>query len=106
MEKIGSLIYQMYFTVNDIAAKQMRRAILISCCGASTYRLMKDVPAPQAGTNVDYAEIVEKILTHFQPPPPSEIMQRYRFKHESSSTSRVSSDLPTSGNPFTARKRQ
>ena len=87
---------QQYFTANDRAAKQKQRAILIRCCGASTYRLKKDVLAPQAATDVDYAEVMEKILTRFHQPPPTEIMQRYRFKHESSSTSRISSDLPNS----------
>ena len=39
-----------YFTANDIVSAEKRRAILISSCGAVTYRLMKDVLAPEAPT--------------------------------------------------------
>jgi hypothetical protein len=52
---------------------------------------MKDVLAPQAPADVNFKDLVEKMAKHFQPPP-SEIMQRYRFNtrvrqpHESVST--------------------
>ena len=39
---------------------------------------MKDVLAPEAPTAVSFDDIVAKMTTHCQPPP-SEIMQRYRF---------------------------
>ena len=67
-----------YFTANDIDDAGKRRAILLSSCGATTYRLIKDVIAPQAPTEVSFDDIVAKMTAHCQPPP-SEIMQRYRF---------------------------
>ena len=80
-----------YFTANDIDDAGKQRAILISACGAATYRRLKDVLAPQAPTDVTFDQIVEKMTAHLQPPP-SEIVQRYRFNtrvrqpHESVST--------------------
>ena len=80
-----------YFKANDITDASKQRAVLISSCGARTYRLMKDVLTPRNPSEVDYDELVTAMTTHFQPPP-SEIMQRYRFNmrvrrpHESVAT--------------------
>ena len=80
-----------YFAANDIDNAGKQRAILINSCGATTYRLIKDVIAPRAPTEVSFNEIVQKMTAHCQPPP-SEIMQRYRFNtrvrhsHETVST--------------------
>ena len=52
------------------------RAVLISSCGAGTYRLMKDVLTPQVPSAVTFEEIVRTMTTYFQPYP-SDIMQRY-----------------------------
>ena len=82
---------QMHFAANDIKDAPKQRAILISSCGPSTYRQMKDVLAPEAPSTVSFTDIVSKMTAHFQPPP-SEIMQRYRFntrvwqRHESVAT--------------------
>ena len=65
-----------YFTANDIVDAGKRRAILLSSCGAATYRLIKDVIAPQTPTEVSFNEIVAKMTAHCQHPP-FEIMQRY-----------------------------
>ena len=63
-----------YFKANDITDASKQRAVLIS-----------------SWCEVDYDELVTAMTTHFQPPP-SEIMQRYRFNmrvrrpHESVAT--------------------
>lgn len=67
-----------YFAANDIDDVAKQRAILISSCGAATYRLMKDVLSPTSPSEVAFAAIVTTMGAHFQPPP-SEIMQRFRF---------------------------
>ena len=67
-----------YFAANDIAAAAKQRAILLSSCGAATYRQIKDVLSPTAPAEVAFDALVTALTTHFQPPP-SEIMQRYRF---------------------------
>ena len=67
-----------YFAANNIENAGKQRAILISCSRAATYCLMKDVLAPRIPSEVPLEELVTAMTTHFQPPP-SEIMQRYRF---------------------------
>ena len=37
---------EQYFTANDVHNAVKQRAILLSCCGASTYRLIKNVLEP------------------------------------------------------------
>lgn len=66
------------FAANDIADAVKRRAILLSACGASTYRTIKDVLTPQAPGEVAFDDIVEMLSKYFQPTP-SEIVQRCRF---------------------------
>ena len=67
-----------YFAANDIAAAAKQRAILLSSCGAAMYRQIKDVLSPNAPAEVAFDALVTAMTTHFQPPP-SEIMQHYRF---------------------------
>ena len=67
-----------YFLANDITDEDKQRAILLSCCGDTTYRTIKDVMSPQAPGEATFTVIAEKMTTHFQPTP-SEIVQRFRF---------------------------
>jgi len=82
---------QQYFTANNIISKQKQRAVFISSCGVSTYRLIKNLLAPRAPSEVEFDDIISTVTTHCQPPP-SEIMQKYRFNtcvrrpHETIST--------------------
>ena len=73
---------QQYFTVNDVQIADKQRAILLSCCGASTYRLMKSVLTPNRPTDVAFDDIVTQMKTHYSPPP-SETVQRYLFNSRS-----------------------
>ena len=34
---------ELYFTANDIVAEKKQQAILLSVCGAETYRLIRDL---------------------------------------------------------------
>ena len=38
---------QHYFTANDITDDDKKRAILLSVCGSSTYRLIRNLVAPE-----------------------------------------------------------
>lgn len=68
---------QQYFAANDVESAGKKRAILLSSVGNKTYRIIKDVLAPDAPAEVTFANI-EKMTKHFQPPP-SEIVQRFQF---------------------------
>ena len=80
-----------YFTANDITTKEKQRAVLISSCGVTTYRLIKNLLSPRAPSEVEFDDIIATVSAQCQPPP-SEIMQRYCFNtcirrpHESVST--------------------
>ena len=71
-----------YFVANGIGTEEAdlpkRRAILLTCCGPSTYQLIRSLTAPDAPTSKTYAELVKLVKDHEQPPP-SAIVQRYNF---------------------------
>ena len=69
---------EQYCVANDVSDAAKKRAILISCVGDRTYRILKDVLSPTSPTEADFKTIVEKMTEHFQPEP-SEIVQRFRF---------------------------
>ncbi len=67
-----------YFVANDVEGGPKQRAILISCVGDRTHRIIEDVLSPTSPTEADFKTIVDKMTAHFQPEP-SEIVQRFRF---------------------------
>ena len=68
---------ELYFTANDITERK-QQGILLSVCGAETYRLIRDLVAPTKPTEKTFAELV-KIVKNHQQPPPSIIVQRFYF---------------------------
>ena len=60
---------QLYCTANDIEDAEKRRAILLSTCGASTYRTIKNVLSPRAPTDVSFNDFVKEMSAHLQPRP-------------------------------------
>ena len=60
---------EQYFTANDVRDAGKQRAILLSCCGASTYQLIKSVPAPNRSTDVPFDDIVAQMRTYFHLTP-------------------------------------
>ncbi len=42
---------EMYFVANDVTNAQKKRAILLSACGASTYKLVRSLVAPDKPTD-------------------------------------------------------
>ena len=72
-----------YFVANGIDDADKKRAILLSACGASTYKLLKTLVAPDAGapaelTTKSFAELVQLAKEHYTPKP-SVIMCRFKF---------------------------
>ena len=56
-----------YFTANDIASDDKRRAILLTIVGASTYRLIRTLVSPSKVTDFTFQQIVEKAKEQFSP---------------------------------------
>ena len=54
-----------YFMVNDVADARKQRAILLSCCGASTYSLIQSLAAPSKPIDVAYKDLVEKVTAYY-----------------------------------------
>ena len=58
-----------YFEANNIEDAGKKRAVLLSACGAATYRKIKDLLTPKAPSETTFDEIVEKMTKHLQPVP-------------------------------------
>jgi len=71
---------EQYFTANAIKPEEgdKRRAILLSCCGAATYQLIRNLVSPAKPTDKSFEQLVKLVTDHHQPPP-SEIVQRFNF---------------------------
>ena len=61
--------HSVYLAANEVTAAGTQRAMLLSSCGASTYKLIKDMLSPNSTAVAEFDKIVEKI------PPPLEITQ-------------------------------
>ena len=57
---------------------EKKRSIFVSVVGAATYKLLRSLVAPARPGNKTYEELVKLLSTHFNPPP-SEIVQRFKF---------------------------
>ncbi len=67
-----------YFATNDVDSAVKQRAILLSGCGASTYKLMKSLVAPNALETKSFKELVDLVQLHIHSKP-SAIVSRFRF---------------------------
>ena len=67
-----------YFIANDIKNPVKQRAILLNCVGASTYRLIKTLSLPGKPNDLSFADLVQRVKTHFNPKP-SITIKRYEF---------------------------
>ena len=68
-----------YFAANDVAAEAKQRAILLSVCGASTYKLIRSlVSEPDKLNSTPFKDIVKLVKDHYDPKP-SSIVQRHKF---------------------------
>ena len=67
-----------YFLVNDVNEAQKKRAILLSIVGDKTYKLIRDLVAPDKLTDKSYQELVDLLTSHLDPKP-SVIVERFKF---------------------------
>ena len=73
---------EQYFAANDVADADKKHAILLSYCGAPTYRLIRTLLAPVKPTTKSFAELTKLVADHYTPPP-SMIVQRFQFNSRS-----------------------
>ncbi|CAI5661061.1 unnamed protein product [Oreochromis niloticus] len=71
-------ILDYFFVANDIKEEEKKRAVLLSCVGAQTYALIRNLLSPVKPGDRSYAELVGLLNNHFHPKP-SEIVQRWKF---------------------------
>jgi len=55
-----------------------KRAVFLSVIGASTYKLLSSLIAPDKPGDKEYTFLVDKLSEHFTPTP-SEIVERFKF---------------------------
>ena len=68
---------QQYFVANNIAEAEKQRAIL-SVCGQSTYKVIRNLMAPKKPGECEYKAIFEHLRRYYSPKP-SIIVQRCKF---------------------------
>ena len=56
-----------YFTKNDIAAEDKRKAILLNGFGPAMYQLLKPLVLPEKLTDLTFSDIVKQAKKHFNP---------------------------------------
>ena len=69
-----------YFARNEITDNNKRRAVLLSACGAKTYKLIRNLVNPRKPTDKSFTELVNLVKNHLNPRPSSMV---YRFKFNS-----------------------
>ena len=69
---------EQYFVANEVTTATKKKAILLSTCGPSTYSTIRSLATPDKPTDLKYAALLELAKKHYNPPP-SVIMQRYKF---------------------------
>ncbi len=75
---------QYYFVANDVDVDAKKRAILLTVCGAPTYKLLRSL-VPDGKLDADdvtYDSLV-KLLKDYYDPKPSLIVQRFHFNSRS-----------------------
>ena len=72
---------EQYFAANEVEDEGKQRAILLSYCGAPTYRLICNLVAPAKPTSKSFAELTKLVADNT--PPPSAIVQCFQFHSRS-----------------------
>ena len=69
---------EQYLIANGVENADKKRAIFLSTIGPQAYKLLSSLVAPAAPGEKAYEDLVQAMTDHHSPPP-SEIVQRYRF---------------------------
>ena len=67
-----------FFEANDVTAHGKQRAILLSVCGADTYKLISSLVSPNKPGDKTFDELISLTKNNFNPEP-SVIVERYKF---------------------------
>ena len=67
-----------YFVANGITDGDKQRAILLSACGTTAYKLLKTLVAPAELASKSVSDLITLAQEHYTPKP-SVIMHRFRF---------------------------
>ena len=67
-----------YMLANDVTDPGKKRSILLSTCGATTYKLIRNLTSPDLPISKTYKEIVDLVQAHYQPKP-SVMIERLKF---------------------------
>ena len=66
------------FVAHDITNVGKKQAILLSECGAATYKVIRSLVAPRKPNKVDYLALLKKVHEHFASMP-SIIVEQFKF---------------------------
>lgn len=69
---------QHYFIANDVEDAGKKRSILLTVCGAPTYKLLRSLVQNGDVGSVAYGDLVKLLKEHYNPKP-SAILQRWHF---------------------------
>ena len=67
-----------YMSANDVIDIRKKMSILLSTCGAATYKLIRNLTSPELPVSKTYKEILDLVQTHYQPKP-SVMIERLKF---------------------------
>ena len=67
-----------YFVANDVDEDRKKTAIFLTLIGQETYKLLKNLLAPEKPNEKNYKELTDVLLGHLQPKPIF-IAERYKF---------------------------
>ena len=67
-----------YMLANHVTDPGKKRPILLSTCGATTYKLIRNLTSPDLPISKTYKEIVDLVQAHYQPKP-SVMIERLKF---------------------------
>ena len=69
---------ELFFTANNVADVQKKRAILLTSCGIETYRLLKGLTAPAKPVEKTFDELVN-LMTNHENTERNPIAERFQF---------------------------
>ena len=67
-----------FFLANEITDINKKKSILLSSCGAKTYKLFSSLVTPQKPGEVEWTILTQAMKEH-QNPKPSSIVERYKL---------------------------
>ena len=67
-----------FLAANGITDAERKRDIFLAVIGPNAYKLLSSLVAPEKPGEKTFTDLVD-VMTQHHSPPPSEIVQRYRF---------------------------